>query len=147
MTDLVLRSQCQAQGSCHNTWAIAVFRYFFAQVKWPDRTLVQLDILTHKIMNQFKAHHYCASVECLYPKRISRGSGLVNICQAYEQEVVASGLYLVSAVQDELLQAVMKHQLHLTHESRHNNLQAAVKVLEQYPDCTQLAESVWQSVK
>ena len=47
----------------------------------------------------------------------------------------------------ELLEAVMKHQLYLTHESRHNNLQAAVKVLEQYPDCTQLAESVWQSVK
>ena len=53
-------------------------------------------------------------MERLYLKHISGGRDLVNIHQAYEQEVVASGLYLVSAVQDELLQAVVKHQLFLT---------------------------------
>ena len=72
-------------------------------------------------------------MECLYLKRTSGGRGLVNIRQAYEWELVASGLYLVSAVQDKLLQAVVKHQLYLTRKSKHNNLQAAMKVLEWYP--------------
>ena len=85
-----------------NTWDVAVFRYFFAQVKWPDKTLVQLDRLTRKILRRFNSHHYSASIEQLYLRRISGGRGVVNIRQAYEREVVASGLYLVESVQDEL---------------------------------------------
>ena len=101
---------------------------------------MQLDRLMHKIMRQYKAHHYCTSVERLYLKRISGGKGLANIRQAYKREVVASGLYLVSAVRDEFLQAVVKHQLFLTQKGRHNNLQVAVNVLEWYPDCADLVE-------
>ena len=85
-----------------NTWAVAVFRYFFAQVKWPDKTLVQLDMLTHKILQCSNSHHYSASIEQLYLRQISGGRGLVNIHLAYEREVVVLGLYLVESVQDEL---------------------------------------------
>ena len=85
-----------------NTWAVAVFRYFFTQVKWPDKILVQLDRLTRKILQRFNSQHYSASIEQLYIRRISGGRGLVNIRQIYEREVVESGLYLVKSVQDEL---------------------------------------------
>ena len=85
-----------------NTWAVAAFRYFFVQVKWPDKTLVQLDRLTRKIFQRFNSHHYSASIEQLYLRQIIGGRGVVNICQAYEREVVASALYLVESVQDEL---------------------------------------------
>ena len=78
---------------------------------------MQLDRLTRKIMRQHKAHHYCTSVERLYIKCISGGRGLVNIRQAYKREVVALGLYLVNAVQVELLQAVVKHKLFLTRKA------------------------------
>ena len=86
-----------------NTWAVvAAFRYFFVQVKWPDKTLVQLDRLTRKIFQRFNSHHYSASNEQLYLRQIIGGRGVVNIRQAYEREVVASALYLVESVQDEL---------------------------------------------
>ena len=45
----------------------------------------------------------------------------MNINQAYEQEVMASGLYLAGSIQDELMQAVVKHQLYLADKARHSN--------------------------
>jgi len=52
---------------------------------------------------------------------------------AYEREVVASEIYLVNtAAQDEMLQAVVKHQLWMTERNHHNNLQAANAVLKKY---------------
>ena len=33
-----------------NTWAVAVFRYFFATVKWPLKALIQLDRLTRRVL-------------------------------------------------------------------------------------------------
>ena len=64
-----------------------------------------------------------ASIECLYLKCINGGRGLVSIHQAYEQEVVASGLYLLNAGENELLQAVVKLQLFLADKARYSKLQ------------------------
>jgi len=126
-----------------NTWAVSVFRYFFTQVKWSEKALKELDILTRRIMRRYKCHHRSASVERLYIRRISGGRGLSNIWQIYEKEVVASELYLVNtAAQDELLQAVVKHHLWMTDKGNHNNLQSARKVLGRYDLWPNLVEEV-----
>ena len=81
---------------------------------------MQLDRLTQKVMRRFKSHHLSASIERLYLKRLSGGRGLINLFHTWEREVVSTGLYLVGAVEDELLQAVVKHQLFLTNKGRNN---------------------------
>ena len=125
-----------------NTWAVSVFRYFFALVKWPLKELIQLDRLTRKILRRFKSHHLSASIECLYLRRASGGRGLVNIRQAYEGEVVASELYMANAGEDELLQAVVKHQLYLSAKGKHSILQAASDVLRQHEVCPDLVRKL-----
>ena len=40
-----------------NTWAVSVFRYFFAQIKWPDKVLVELDRFTRKTSQRVRVHH------------------------------------------------------------------------------------------
>ena len=67
---------------------------------------------------------------------------MVNLCQAWEQEVVASELYLVNAIEDELLQAVVKHQLFLALGGKYSNLQTACNILRRYGVYTDLQERV-----
>ena len=125
-----------------NTWAVAVFRYFFAQIKWPDKVLVQLDRLTRRTLRRYRSHHYSASIERLYLKQLNGGRGLCNIRQAYKKKVVASVLYLLNAARhDELLQAVVKHQLYLGEQARYSNLQRAFRVLGRYELWPDLEES------
>ena len=52
--------------------------------------------------------------------------------------MVASELYLVNAVGDELLQAVVRHHLFLVSKGRHSNLQTASNILRQYDVLTDL---------
>ena len=125
-----------------NAWAVAVFQYFFPLVKWPHNALVQLDRLTCRIMRRFKCHHHSTAIERLYLRRINGGRGLVNIYQAWEREMVATELYLVRANQDELLQAVVRHQLYLTSVDKHSNLQTACNILRRYGLYTDLEERV-----
>ena len=80
-----------------NTCAIVMFRYFFTQIKWPDKVLIQLDRLTHRTLRRFRSQQYSASIERLYIRRLNGERGLCNIRQAYEREVVASALYLLNA--------------------------------------------------
>lgn len=57
---------------------------------------------------------------------------MANLRHAYEQEVVGSALYLLNTtVPDQLLHAVVSHQLYLTgrQNRRYNNLQAAGDIL------------------
>ena len=61
----------------------------------------------------------------------------MNLYHVWEREVVSMGRYLVGVVGDELLQAVVKHQLFLTSKGRNNVLQSACNILGQhelYPD-------------
>ena len=116
-----------------NTWAVSLFRYFFTQVKWSDKALDDLDVLTRRIMRRNRGHHYAAAKERLYLRRIGGGRGLVSIHQAFEREVVAAQIYLVNtAEQDELLQLVVNHQLWMSEKRHHNNLQVASEVLDKY---------------
>ena len=121
-----------------NTWAVSVFWYFFALIKWPLKVLIQLDRLTRKILQRFKSHHLSASIEHLYLGCTNGGRGMMNIHQAYEREVVASELYLANAVGDELLQAVVKHQVFLSTKGKDSNLQAALDILQQHEVCPNL---------
>ena len=75
-----------------NTWAVAVFRYFFCQAKWPEGELERLDRLTRRVLRRHKAHHAGASLERLYVGWHSGGRGLVNLRDAWEGEVVSSVL-------------------------------------------------------
>ena len=68
---------------------------------------------------------------------------MVNLYQAWEREVVASELYLVSTIEDELLQTVVKHQLFLASRSKYSNLQTACNILQRYGVYTDLQERVW----
>ena len=68
---------------------------------------------------------------------------MVNLYQAWEREVVASELYLVNAVEDELLQTVVKHQLFLASRRKYSNLQTACNTLKRYGVYTDLQERVW----
>ena len=55
---------------------------------------------------------------------------------------MASALYLLNAAQhDELLQAVVKHQLYLGEQARYSNLQRAIRVLGRYQLWPDLEES------
>ena len=125
-----------------NTWAVAVFQYFFPLVKWPHNALVQLDRLTRRILHRFKSHHHSASIERLYLSRMNGGRGLVNLYQAWEREVVASELYLVNSAENELLQAVVQHHLFLTSRGKHSSLQTACTILRRYGVSTDLKERV-----
>ena len=67
----------------------------------------------------------------------------MNLYHVWEREVVSMGRYLVGVVGDELLQAVVKHQLFLTSKGRNNVLQSACNILGQhelYPDCWRSGE-------
>ena len=67
---------------------------------------------------------------------------MVSLYHAWEREVVSSKLYLVNAAEDELLQAVVRHQLFLAEKGRHSNLQTACNILQRYGAFTDLKERV-----
>ena len=70
---------------------------------------------------------------------------MANLRHAYEQEVLGLVLYLLNtAVQDQLLQAVVSHQLYLMgHQNcRYSNLQAAGDILMQYGVVPDLIEKL-----
>ena len=46
--------------------------------------------------------------------------------------MVASELYLVNAVKDKLIQAVVKHQLFLASKGKYSNLLTVYNILRQY---------------
>lgn len=54
--------------------------------------------------------------------------------------MLASELYLVDAIEDELLQVVVKHQLLLASKGKYSNLQTACNILWRYRVCTDLKE-------
>ena len=80
-----------------------------------------------------------------YTQHANGGRGMANLRHAYEQEVVGSALYLLNmTVQDQLLQAVVSHQLYLAgHQNRrYSNLQAAGDILGQYRVVPDLIEKL-----
>ena len=95
-------------------WAVAVFRYFFCQVKWPEGEQQKLDRLTRRLLCKHKAHNAGASLERLYLSRCSGGWGLVNLWDAWEREIVSSVLYLGHVARvDKLIRAVVGYYMFL----------------------------------
>ena len=128
-----------------NTWAMPLFHYFFTQARWLLHLLVQLKQMTHRILHKYRSHYLAASVERLYLKSANGGRGMANLWHAYEQEVVGLVLYLLNmAVQDQLLQAVVSHQLYLIghRNHRYSNLQGAVEIPGQYRVVPDLIEKL-----
>ena len=116
-----------------NTWAVALFRYFFCQVKWPEGELDKLDRLTRRVLRRHKAHHAGASLERLYLNRASGGRGLVNLRHAWEREVVSGTLYLAHAARgDELLRAVVGHQSYYFSRTGYSMAKKAVETVQSY---------------
>jgi len=116
-----------------NTWAVAVFRYFFCQVKWPEGEFKRLDRQTRRVLRRYRAHHAGASLEWLYLSWNSEGRGLVNLRSAWEREVVSSVLYLVRAAgEDELMRAVVAHHTFLRERGGYSIVKLAIRTLQKY---------------
>ena len=111
-----------------NSWAAAVFRYFFGVLKWSKRDLVGMDRKTRKIMRQNKAHHNSASLERLYLPRAEGGRGLTI---EWETEAVTSTLYLARCP-DPQVRGAMAMQKFLMEVDRYSYLQRAQEVLNRY---------------
>ena len=52
-----------------NTWAVALFRYFFTSFRWYQNDLLKLDVQTRTVLRRFHCHQLSASVERLYLHR------------------------------------------------------------------------------
>ena len=112
-----------------NVWAVSVFRYFFF-LKWSVRDLRALDRKTRAILRQCRSHQYGAAVQRLYLPRYMGGRGLQNLWHVREREVVSLVAYL-TASDDPLLQAVVKHQLYLQSWGKYSILSEAKRILAQ----------------
>ena len=114
-----------------NTWAVALFRYFFASLKWTQNELVQLDRTTRRIMRSCKCHQYGASVERVHLPREKGGRGVPSLSLVYQREVLSMAAYMCGS-SDSHLRDVVKHQLYMAGRGRHSVLGAAKAIVEKH---------------
>jgi len=85
------------------------------------------------VLHRYRAHHAGASLERLYLSWNSGGQGLVNLCNAWEREVMSSALYLARAAsEDELMRAVVEHHSHLRERGEYSIVKLAIRTLQKY---------------
>ncbi len=77
----------------HNSWCVAVLRYFSSVVDWGETGMSKVDVCTRKVLRATKSHHKCSAIERLYLPRKMGGRGLQNLEQMKEREVVSAALY------------------------------------------------------
>ena len=114
-----------------NVWAVALFRYFFACLKWTRQDLVKLDRTTRRLIRKFRCHQYGAAVERVTLPRGRGGRGLASLVHIFEREVLSTVSY-VCDVGDPQLKGVFRHWLFLGGQHRCNILQSAQAILEKY---------------
>ena len=79
-----------------NSWAVSIYRYYFACLKWTRKEVQQLDMLTRTILRQRKSHHANASIERLYLPRTKGGRGLISLESCWERVVVSTATYVAN---------------------------------------------------
>ena len=93
----------------HNSWCVALFRYFFGVVRWSRSELIQMDRRMRRIMAQNGCHHIGAAPERLYQPRMKGGRGLQSLLMTWEREAVSVVAYLQDS-EDEQVQGAMRLQ-------------------------------------
>ena len=84
----------QEKAAAHNSWAVAVVRYYMPLLEWYRRDLRALDVQTRKVLVRCGAHKSAASCVRVH-LHLSRGSrGLNALTFVWEVEVLSSALYL-----------------------------------------------------
>lgn len=91
-----------------NVWAVSIYRYHFAVLKWTRRELVNLDRATRAVLRASGSHQYGASLERLYHPRPDGGRGLSGLLEVREREVVSAATYLCG-MNDPQLQGIVTY--------------------------------------
>ncbi len=81
----------------HNTWAVAVLRYYYAVTEWHPSDLLELDRATRGTFTQNQANLLGAAPERLYLPRAKGGRGIKGAALTFELETVSAALYLSTA--------------------------------------------------
>ncbi|XP_065891739.1 uncharacterized protein [Dysidea avara] len=92
-----------------NTWATAVFRYYFGILRWGTSELDRLDCTVRRTISRFHGHHRNASILRLYITRMEGGRGLTSLRQVWKQSVASLYEYLIRQTEP-WLQGVLLHQ-------------------------------------
>ena len=114
-----------------NTWAAAVFSYFFGVVRWTRRELQLVDRNTCRIMKQYGAHHTNASILRLCLPRSDGGRGMQSLEALWEREAVSSARYLLGS-EDQQVKDVMELQETLRARRKYSYIQVAQDILTKY---------------
>ena len=77
-----------------NSWAVAVYQYFFSGIRFARTPLLRLDKATWVEMRLQGAHYRVASKARLYLPRSEGGRGLKSLEHTWEHEAITSALYL-----------------------------------------------------
>ena len=104
---LILKSKLNGKNkiTAINTWAVAIFRYGAAILKWKESELKKVDRKTRKLMTIHGALHPKSDVDRLYVKRKEGGRGLSSIEIVVKTEMNNVGQY-VSNSEEALIQGV-----------------------------------------
>ena len=116
----------------HNSWCVALFRYFFGVVRWSRSELIQLDRRTRQIMAQKGCHHIGAGPERLYQPSAKGGRGLQSLLMTWEREAVSVVAYLQDS-EDEQVQGAMRLQEVLEAVGGYSYLGQARFIWQRYP--------------
>ncbi len=114
-----------------NSWAVSIFRYFFACLKWTHRELIKLDRDTRRFMRKHRCHQYGASVQRVHLPRSEGGRGVSSLYHVYEREVLSTACYICGS-NDPQLRAVFNHWLFMVRRSRSNILSSANNIIRDY---------------
>ena len=116
-----------------NTWATAVFPYFFPIMRWYRTNLAAVDAKTRSILRNNKSIYGVSACERIYLPRSEGGRGLNRVRFLWEREVVSSALYLAKTAEiDPHLNAVWQHQLYRNRQDKYTNLGEAKGIAEAY---------------
>ena len=117
----------QEKAAAHNSWAVAVVRYYMPLLEWYRRDL--LDVQTRKVLVQCGAHNTAASCARVYLHRSRDGRDLDALTFVWEVEVLSSALYLKRVADQHVEGAVAFME---DYERKQTILGLAVQILERY---------------
>lgn len=99
--DKILKTPLNARNTIEaiNVWAIPTIRYSFGVVHWNRTEIKQLDIKVRTLLTKSGQHHPKSAIERLYLPRDKGGRGLINLEQAYEEEIKKLTSYFKNSTQ------------------------------------------------
>ncbi len=122
----------QEKAAAHNSWAMAVVRYYMPLLEWYRLELCALDVQTRKALVRCGVHNPATSCARVHLHRSRGGRGLDTLTFVREVEVLSSALYLKRVADQHVEGEVAFIEDFERKEKKQTILGLAVQILERY---------------